>query len=62
MREGDLGNGATYCLQMCPAVTLRRAARTLHVRGDSPDHLVKDAPMPYRNRWEYTRLKFDNFF
>lgn len=57
MREGDLRNGATYCLQMCPAVTLRSAAGTHHARGYSPAHQVKDVHTPYRDRWGDNRVK-----
>lgn len=57
MREGGLRNGATCCLQTCPAVTLRNAAGTHRARGDSPAHLVKDARTPCRDRWGDNRLK-----
>lgn len=51
MREGDQRSGATSCLPMCPAATLRSAAGIHRVKGESPDHQARDAQAPpYRNR------------
>lgn len=51
MREGDQRSGATFCLLMCPAATLKSAAGIHRVKGESPVHQARDAQVPpYRNR------------